>query len=81
MSTNKETAATLIRLAEEGIEIREAAQIIRSRGAGRPRHYAEATTSKGVRLPAPLWDKLDAEAERRGVKRAALIVEILRAGL
>ena len=81
MSTNKETADTLVRLAEEGVELREAAQIIRSRGPGRPRHYAEATTSKGLRLPAPLWDELDTEAERRGISRAGLIVELLRAGL
>lgn len=49
-------------------------------GAGPKQKYNEPTIQTAVRLPASMADWIIAEAERRGVSRSDVIVEMLRAG-
>lgn len=49
-------------------------------GAGPKPKYNEPTIQTAVRLPASMADWIIAEAERRGVSRSDVIVEMLRAG-
>ena len=48
-------------------------------GAGPKQKYNEPTIQTAIRLPASMADWIIAEAERRGVSRSDVIVEMLRA--
>ena len=48
-------------------------------GAGPKPKYHEATIQTAIRLPVSLAAQLRTEAERRGVSRSDVIVEMLRA--
>ena len=48
-------------------------------GAGPKPKHGEPTVQTAIRLPASMADWIIAEAERRGVSRSDVIVEMLRA--
>ena len=49
-------------------------------GAGPKPKYNEPTIQTAIRLPVSLATQLRSEADRRGVSRSDVIVEMLRAG-
>ena len=48
-------------------------------GAGPKQKHGEPTVQTAIRLPASMADWIIAEADRRGVSRSDVIVEMLRA--
>lgn len=65
---------------KQGPKMTEATHGGRRDGAGPKQKYHEATIQTAIRLPVSLAAQLRTEAERRGVSRSDVIVEMLRAG-